>query len=155
MRFFSVALLVLRKDFAIELKSYEILSTTLFFAVSCVAETLCAAGDAGGNILTSADPTGSGGFRATNADGSVQITGLSCPTTSDCVAVTNNADVLTSTDPTGGASAWAFENLVPFEAEGTGGSTFVKNALFGASCFDRNSRFSMIRCSRSASNTRS
>ncbi|HUR35492.1 MAG TPA: heme exporter protein CcmB [Vicinamibacterales bacterium] len=37
MRFFTVALLVLRKDFAIELKSYEILSTTLFFAVSCVA----------------------------------------------------------------------------------------------------------------------
>ncbi len=37
MRFLRVALLVLKKDFAIELKSYEILSTTLFFAVSCVA----------------------------------------------------------------------------------------------------------------------
>ena len=37
MTFFRVALLVLKKDFAIELKSYEILSTTLFFAVSCVA----------------------------------------------------------------------------------------------------------------------
>lgn len=37
MRFFQVALLVLKKDFAIELNSYEILSTTLFFAVSCVA----------------------------------------------------------------------------------------------------------------------
>ncbi len=37
MRFFSVALLVLKKDFAIEMRSYEILSTTLFFAVSCVA----------------------------------------------------------------------------------------------------------------------
>ena len=37
MRFLRVALLVLRKDFAIELKSYEILSTTLFFAISCVA----------------------------------------------------------------------------------------------------------------------
>jgi heme exporter protein CcmB len=35
--FLRVALLVLKKDFAIELKSYEILSTTLFFAVSCVA----------------------------------------------------------------------------------------------------------------------
>jgi heme exporter protein B len=35
--FFRVALLVLKKDFAIELKSYEILSTTAFFAVSCVA----------------------------------------------------------------------------------------------------------------------
>ncbi len=37
MRVLRLALLVLRKDFAIELKSYEILSTTLFFAVACVA----------------------------------------------------------------------------------------------------------------------
>src|SRR3954471_13266934 len=35
--FLRTAWLVLKKDFAIELKSYEILSTTLFFAVSCVA----------------------------------------------------------------------------------------------------------------------
>ena len=35
--FLRTALLVLRKDFAIELRSYEVLSTTLFFAVSCVA----------------------------------------------------------------------------------------------------------------------
>jgi heme exporter protein CcmB len=35
--FFRTAFLVLKKDFAIELKSYEILSTTTFFAVSCVA----------------------------------------------------------------------------------------------------------------------
>jgi hypothetical protein len=104
------------------------------FAVSCVGSTLCAAGDAGGNILTSTEPFGGGGFAATNPDGSVQITGLTCPTTSNCVAVTNNSDVLTATDPTGGASAWSFENLVPFEAEGTGGSSFVRNALFGASC---------------------
>lgn len=34
--FTRVALLVLRKDFAIEVKSREILYTTLFFAVSCV-----------------------------------------------------------------------------------------------------------------------
>ena len=36
MTFLRVALLVLRKDFAIELKSREVLYTTLFFAVSCV-----------------------------------------------------------------------------------------------------------------------
>jgi heme exporter protein CcmB len=35
--FVRTALLVLKKDFAIELRSYEVLSTTLFFAVSCVA----------------------------------------------------------------------------------------------------------------------
>ena len=104
------------------------------FAVSCVAATLCAAGDAGGNILTSTDPAGGGGFAAADADGSVQITGLTCPTATRCVAVTNNADVLTSTDPTAGASAWTFENLVPFEAEATGASPFVENALFAASC---------------------
>jgi len=34
--FFRVALLVLRKDFAIEVKSREILYTTLLFALSCV-----------------------------------------------------------------------------------------------------------------------
>lgn len=104
------------------------------FAVSCVATLLCAAGDLGGNILTSTDPTGGGGFAGTNADGSVQITGLSCPTPQGCVAVTNNADVLTSTDPTGPPGAWTFENLVPFEVDKTGESPFVNNALFGASC---------------------
>ncbi|MDR1990555.1 MAG: heme exporter protein CcmB [Acidobacteriaceae bacterium] len=35
--FFRTALLVLRKDVAIELRSYEIVSTTVFFALSCVA----------------------------------------------------------------------------------------------------------------------
>lgn len=35
--FLRTALLVLRKDVQIELRSYEILSTTVFFAVSCVA----------------------------------------------------------------------------------------------------------------------
>src|SRR6186997_1213007 len=34
--FARVALLVFKKDFAIELRSYEILATTVFFAVSCV-----------------------------------------------------------------------------------------------------------------------
>ena len=36
MRFWRTALLVLRKDFAIELKSREVFYTTLFFAVACV-----------------------------------------------------------------------------------------------------------------------
>jgi len=36
MIFLRTALLVLRKDFAIEVKNLEILSTTLFFAVGCV-----------------------------------------------------------------------------------------------------------------------
>src|SRR5713226_8541188 len=36
MTFLSTAWLVLRKDFAIEARSWEVLTTTLFFAVSCV-----------------------------------------------------------------------------------------------------------------------
>jgi heme exporter protein CcmB len=35
--FVRTAILVLKKDVAIELKSYEILATTVFFAVSCIA----------------------------------------------------------------------------------------------------------------------
>src|SRR3954470_21907703 len=35
--FLRTAILVLKKDVAIELKSYEILATTVFFAVACVA----------------------------------------------------------------------------------------------------------------------
>jgi len=37
MMFVRTAMLVLKKDFAIELRSYEVVSTTIFFAVSCVA----------------------------------------------------------------------------------------------------------------------
>jgi hypothetical protein len=98
-----------------------------------VATFLCAAGDGGGNILTSSDPSGSN-FAETNAGGSVQITGVTCPTATNCVAVDNNADVVTSTDPGGGPAAWTFENLVPFEAESADHGQFVKNALWGASC---------------------
>src|SRR5712692_11426797 len=36
MTFLRTAFLVLRKDFAIEARSWEILTTTLFFAASCV-----------------------------------------------------------------------------------------------------------------------
>jgi hypothetical protein len=100
--------------------------------VSCVATFLCAAGDGGGNILTTTDPAISG-FATTNPGGSVQITGVTCPTTTDCVAVDNNADVMTS-DDAGGSKGWAFENLVPFEAESSDHGQFVKNALWGASC---------------------
>jgi hypothetical protein len=102
-------------------------------AVSCVSSLLCVAGDEGGNLLNSADPLAAP-FATTNTASSILITGITCPTTSRCVAVDNNADVLTSTDPTGGASAWTFENLVPFVAEDVDHGQFVKNALFGASC---------------------
>ncbi len=100
--------------------------------VGCIGASLCAAGNAGGNILTSTDPAAGGAtWGEANAGGSVLITGVSCPTSGRCVAVDNNGDVLTSTNPTGGAGAWHFENLVRFQHE-FGQSP--RNALFAASC---------------------
>lgn len=99
--------------------------------VSCVSTALCAVGNMTGNVLTSTDPAAGGGasWSEANAGGSVQVTGVSCPAANSCVAVDNNGDVMTSTDPTGAASAWHFENLLPFNPEGQ-----PHNALFGASC---------------------
>lgn len=101
-------------------------------AVSCVTG-LCAAGDEGGNVVTSTNPAG-GAFGEANGGGSVQLTGASCPTGGACVAVDDNADVISSTDPTGGPGAWDFQNLIPFEAESADHGQFVGNALWGASC---------------------
>ncbi len=98
---------------------------------SCVSTLLCAVGNMTGHILTTTNPAAGGGatWGEANAGGSVQVTGLSCPAADACLAVDNNGDVMTSTDPTGGASAWHFENLLPFTPEGQ-----PHNALFGASC---------------------
>jgi hypothetical protein len=98
---------------------------------SCVSTVLCAVGNMTGSILTTGDPSAGAGaaWSEANAGGSVQITGISCPTAGACLAVDNNGDVTTSTDPVGAASAWHFENLIPFKPEGQ-----PHNALFGASC---------------------
>jgi hypothetical protein len=98
---------------------------------SCLSNVVCAVGNMTGNILTTTNPAAGGGatWSAVNAGGSVQVTGVSCPAADACLAVDDNGDVMTSTDPTGGASAWHFENLMPFTPEGQ-----PRNALFGASC---------------------
>jgi hypothetical protein len=98
---------------------------------SCVSIVLCAVGNMTGNILTTTNPSAGGGatWSEANAGGSAQVTGVSCPTANACVAVDDNGDVMTSTDPTAAASAWQFENLMPFTPEGQ-----PHNALFGASC---------------------
>ena len=49
--FFRTALLVLRKDVAIERRNMEIISTTLFFAVSCVLIFSFALVDEGGKVI--------------------------------------------------------------------------------------------------------
>jgi len=100
--------------------------------IDCV-ESLCAAGNATGNILTSTEPIGSAPWSEAKAGIAALVTGISCPTTSACLGVDNNGSVFTSTDPTGGSGAWNAQNLVPFEAsEGEG--QFPHNALFSASC---------------------
>ena len=77
-------------------------------AVSCPSISLCAAVDAGGEIVTSTDPTGGPSAWTITPVVSGSLNAISCPTISMCVAVNNNAYV--STNPTGGASSWSEEN---------------------------------------------
>jgi hypothetical protein len=100
--------------------------------IDCV-ESLCAAGNATGNILTSTDPGAGAPWSEAKAGIAALVTGVSCPTTAACLGVDNNGSVFTSTDPTGRSASWQAENLVPFEASESEGQ-FVHNALFAASC---------------------
>jgi hypothetical protein len=100
--------------------------------IDCVG-SLCAAGNATGNILTSTDPAAGAPWTEAKAGIAALVTGVSCPTATACLGVDNNGSVLTSTDPTGGSASWQAENLVPFEAT-PGEAQFNHNALFGASC---------------------
>jgi hypothetical protein len=100
--------------------------------VDCV-ESLCAAGNATGNILTATNPATGGVWSEAKAGIAALVTGVSCPTTSACLGVDNNGSVFTSTDPAGGSASWHAENLVPFEAS-PGEAQFNHNALFASSC---------------------
>jgi len=81
-------------------------------AVSCVASLLCVAGDAGGNLLTSTDPTGGSGswtfenlvpFEADDPDTGQFVKnalfGASCASPSLCALVGANSRIFTATDP--------------------------------------------------------
>jgi hypothetical protein len=75
-------------------------------AVSCPSASLCVAGEAAGNILSSTNPTGgpiAWSIAAVSPQQSIQS--VSCPSISLCVAV-DYTGILTSTNPTGGTSAW-------------------------------------------------
>jgi hypothetical protein len=74
--------------------------------VSCPSASLCVAGDAAGNILSSTNPKGGPiAWTIAAVSSNESIFGVGCPSISLCVAVGGN-DVLTATDPSGGASAW-------------------------------------------------
>jgi putative hemolysin len=83
-----------------------------FSGVSCPNIRMCVA-IAGGNILTTTDPTG-GGSRWRSLDAGNALMGqagdefesVSCPSPALCLVADINGNVLVSTNPTGPASAW-------------------------------------------------
>ncbi|MDA8275086.1 MAG: hypothetical protein M0029_06860, partial [Actinomycetota bacterium] len=83
-------------------------------ALACPTTSLCVAGDAGGRVLVTTDPTGGApSWRAVPVDPGGSLTALACPTTSLCVAGDAGGRVLVTTDPTGGAPSW---RAVPVDA---------------------------------------
>jgi hypothetical protein len=83
-----------------------------FSGVSCPDIKLCVA-IAGGNILTTTDPTGGGSkWRSLDAgnalmgQGGDEFVSVSCPSPALCLVADINGNVLVSTNPTGPASGW-------------------------------------------------
>jgi hypothetical protein len=77
-------------------------------SLSCPTTSLCVAGDAAGDILTSTDPAGgAGSWNTAHVDASNGIWGLSCESSTLCVAADSDGNILTSSNPAGGASAWS------------------------------------------------
>jgi hypothetical protein len=101
--------------------------------VSCSATALCVAGNAGGNLLTSTNPTAGSSWREVDGGVSVLVTGVSCLPTRQCIAVDDNGDVLTSNDPTGGRGSWSLTKLIPY-VQPPGEYEEPLNGLFGVSC---------------------
>ena len=88
-----------------------------FAGVSCPDIELCV-GIAGGNILTTTDPTGGGAkwksLDAGNAlmgQGGDEFVSVSCPSPTLCLVADINGNVLVSTNPTGPASAWKVSDV--------------------------------------------
>jgi Tol biopolymer transport system component len=82
-------------------------------AAACPRTALCLAGDAHGNLASSASPTG--GATAWSLSKVVPSFGgpMACAGASLCVAVTaTGSSVATSTNPAGGASAWTTPTVI-------------------------------------------
>jgi hypothetical protein len=96
--------------------------------ISCPSVSLCVAGDAEGDVLTSTDPTGgSGAWNLAYVDDSTEagptvtsdqaeLVSIACPSVSLCMASDGAGNVLTSKNPTGGASAWTLTKVIHFES---------------------------------------
>jgi hypothetical protein len=110
-------------------------------AISCPSQSLCVAGDDGGNVVTSTDPLGpTGAWTVTHIDSGPmacshfcfdEVLGVSCPSASLCVAVDNGGRAYVTTNPTGGAAAWssaALESQPPI-GELTGNVSCATEAL--------------------------
>ena len=99
-------------------------------AVSCPSSGLCVGVDGGGNVVTSANPTGGAtAWTQTHVDGSNYLTGVSCPSSSLCVAVDTFGNVVTSTNPTGGVAAWMVTKKGQLSS-----SPYSQNGLSSISC---------------------
>ncbi|MDT7582429.1 MAG: hypothetical protein QOK35_3752, partial [Pseudonocardiales bacterium] len=73
---------------------------------SCPTTTFCAVGNSGGDVFTTANPTGgSAAWTGKNVGIASAISGISCPDTTLCVGVDTAGDVITSTNPTAVSSA--------------------------------------------------
>jgi hypothetical protein len=102
--------------------------------VSCPTSSFCLAGESGGAVSVSTDPTGPvAGWRSTAlpvARGS-QINSVSCPSAQLCVAATSSGRVLVSAVPTAPASWHALRTL---PATGDSGNPLVPQPLTFTAC---------------------
>jgi hypothetical protein len=91
---------------ALDWSSAKTVAPDAIIDVDCPTATLCVAVDAGGNVITSVNPTGpaTDWTAADVIDSSLHA--VSCASPSLCVAVSTAGQLVTSTDPTGGAAAW-------------------------------------------------
>ena len=86
----------------------EGVDSDILYGVSCATASMCVAVDAGGNVLSTTNPTGgaSAWSAPANISGFYILDAVSCPTTTFCATGDDHAHAWTSTNPTGGAGAW-------------------------------------------------
>ncbi len=92
-------------------------ATSGFSGVSCPDIELCV-GIAGGNIVSTTDPTGGGAKwksldvgNALMGQGGDEFVSVSCPSATLCLVADINGNVLVSTNPTGPAAAWKVSDV--------------------------------------------